>query len=82
MATANQDIEIFVSDQGMGIAAEDRDQIFERFYRAGKDRVGTISGFGIGLYLCREIVELHHGHIAVENNSAGGTTFKVWLPAQ
>ena len=81
LATANQDIEIFVSDQGMGIAAEDRDQIFERFYRAGKDRVGTISGFGIGLYLCREIVELHHGHIAVENNSAGGTTFKVRLPA-
>jgi len=82
LATANQDIEIFVSDQGMGIAEEDRDQIFERFYRAGKDRVGTISGFGIGLYLCREIVELHHGHIAVENNSAGGTTFKVRLPAQ
>ena len=81
LATANQDIEIFVSDQGMGIAEEDRDQIFERFYRAGKDRVGTISGFGIGLYLCREIVELHQGHIAVENNSAGGTTFKVRLPA-
>ncbi|MNK17444.1 Sensor histidine kinase YycG [compost metagenome] len=82
LATANQDIEIFVSDQGMGIAEEDRDQIFERFYRAGKDRVGTISGFGIGLYLCREIVELHNGHIAVENNSAGGTIFKVRLPAQ
>ncbi|MGJ1483248.1 ATP-binding protein [Sphingobacterium multivorum] len=47
-----------------------------------KDRVGTISGFGIGLYLCREIVELHNGHIAVESNSAGGTTFRVRLPAQ
>jgi len=82
LPTANMDIEIFVSDQGMGIAEEDRDQIFERFYRAGKDRVGTISGFGIGLYLCREIVELHQGHIAVESNSAGGTTFKVRLPAQ
>ena len=82
LPTANQDVEIFVSDEGMGIAEEDRDQIFERFYRAGKDRVGTISGFGIGLYLCREIVELHNGHIAVESNSAGGTTFKVRLPAQ
>uniref|UniRef100_UPI0031D89A8C PAS domain-containing sensor histidine kinase n=1 Tax=Sphingobacterium sp. TaxID=341027 RepID=UPI0031D89A8C len=82
LTTENKDIEIFVSDQGMGIAEEDRDQIFERFYRAGKDRVGTISGFGIGLYLCREIVELHNGHIAVESNSAGGTTFKVRLPAQ
>ncbi|WP_313419344.1 PAS domain-containing sensor histidine kinase [Sphingobacterium multivorum] len=82
LPTVNQDIEIFVSDQGMGIAEEDRDQIFERFYRAGKDKVGTISGFGIGLYLCREIVELHNGHIAVESNSAGGTTFKVRLPAQ
>ncbi|WP_333862840.1 PAS domain-containing sensor histidine kinase [Sphingobacterium sp.] len=82
LPTANKDIEIFVSDQGMGIAEEDRDQIFERFYRAGKDRVGTISGFGIGLYLCREIVELHQGHIAVESNAAGGTTFKVRLPAQ
>ncbi len=80
--TDNKDIEIFVSDEGMGIAEEDRDQIFERFYRAGKDRVGTISGFGIGLYLCREIVELHNGHIAVESNSAGGTTFRVRLPAQ
>lgn len=82
LPTANQEVEIFVSDEGMGIAEEDRDQIFERFYRAGKDRVGTISGFGIGLYLCREIVELHNGHIAVESNSAGGTTFKVQLPAQ
>ncbi|MGJ1241554.1 PAS domain-containing sensor histidine kinase [Sphingobacterium siyangense] len=82
LPTANQDVEIFVSDQGMGIAEEDRDQIFERFYRAGKDKVGTISGFGIGLYLCREIVELHNGHITVESNSAGGTTFKVRLPAQ
>ncbi|WP_333802778.1 sensor histidine kinase, partial [Sphingobacterium multivorum] len=79
---ANNVIEIFVSDQGMGIAEEDRDKIFDRFYRAGKDRVGTISGFGIGLYLCREIVELHNGQIAVESNSAGGTTFKVRLPAQ
>lgn len=82
LPTANQDVEIFVSDEGMGIAEEDRDQIFERFYRAGKDKVGTISGFGIGLYLCREIVELHNGHITVESNSAGGTTFKVRLPAQ
>lgn len=81
LPAANNGVEIFVSDQGMGIAEEERDQIFERFYRAGKNKVGTISGFGIGLYLCREIVELHNGHITVETNSTGGTTFKVRLPA-
>ncbi|MCJ8155663.1 ATP-binding protein [Chryseobacterium sp. SSA4.19] len=79
-ATENKTVEIFVIDQGMGIAEEDRDQIFDRYYRADKNRVGSISGFGIGLYLCREIVEIHNGHISVKSNTEGGSTFKVLLP--
>ncbi|MCX2496033.1 ATP-binding protein [Pedobacter sp. PF22-3] len=80
-AAEDNTVEISVSDKGMGIAAEDRERIFERYYRAEKGQKGIISGFGIGLYFCREIIELHDGHISVESNMGTGSIFKVQLPA-
>lgn len=73
-------VEIRVSNEGMGISLEDQQQIFERYYRVDSNKIGSIAGFGIGLYLCKEIVELHEGRITVESNEQKGTTFSFLLP--
>ncbi|MCP3138216.1 ATP-binding protein [Pyxidicoccus xibeiensis] len=67
-----------VQDQGPGIAPKDRERIFQVFERAVR---GTnISGFGLGLYVTRQIVQAHGGTIQVEDTPGGGTTFVVELP--
>lgn len=73
-------VEIRVSDEGMGISLDDQQHIFERYFRVKSNKMGSIAGFGIGLYLCREIVELHGGKITVESNGDKGTTFRFMLP--
>lgn len=72
---------IWVKDQGCGIAARDLTHIFERFYRGSKHDP-SISGFGIGLFLAKEIVEAHGGHIWVESTLGQGSTFFVRLPLE
>jgi PAS domain S-box-containing protein len=74
-----QEVLIRVKDQGIGIAADDLPHIFQRFYRASTlDR--SISGFGIGLYLTKELVQGHGGRIWVETTKGQGSTFFVALP--
>jgi len=70
---------IWVKDQGRGIAACDLAHIFERFYRGGQQDP-SISGFGIGLFLAKEIVEGHGGHIWAESTPEQGSTFFIRLP--
>ncbi len=65
-----------VRDTGPGVAEEDREHIFEPFYR------GDRSGLGLGLAIAKSIVELHHGRIWVESGIGQGSTFCVALPAQ
>jgi PAS domain S-box-containing protein len=74
-----QEVLIWVKDQGMGIDARDLPYIFERFYRA-KAMDASISGFGIGLYLTKELVQAHGGRIWVESTPGKGSTFFVVLP--
>lgn len=69
-----------VSDQGMGISAEDLPRIFEKFYRTKSVQNGEASGSGIGLYLAKYFVELHGGHISVESELGKGSTFTVEIP--
>jgi excisionase family DNA binding protein len=71
-------IEISVRDHGLGIAADKRAQIFERFYQA--HAAGYRSGLGLGLYISRQIVEQHGGRIRAEFPRGGGTRFVVRLP--
>jgi signal transduction histidine kinase len=81
VATAPGDLLcLAVADRGRGIAPEDRGRVFDRFYRArAEDHLG---GLGIGLYVSRQIVELHGGHIEADALPEGGTRFVVRLPLQ
>jgi two-component system, OmpR family, sensor histidine kinase VicK len=67
-----------VADEGMGIPGEAQARLFESFYRAGNS--GYQSGFGLGLYIVREIVQRHGGWVEVESTERRGTTFRVRLP--
>jgi signal transduction histidine kinase len=70
---------VTVADDGRGIAAEDREHIFERFYRGGRAVDGQVPGSGLGLYLCRRIVEAHGGWIRLDATTRG-TSISLGLP--
>jgi two-component system sensor histidine kinase VicK len=76
----DQQVQVAVSDEGPGIPANDLDQIFERYYRTEAASESLIAGFGIGLYLCSEIIEHHNGKIWVESEEGVGATFYFTLP--
>ncbi|MEI6181509.1 MAG: HAMP domain-containing sensor histidine kinase, partial [Chloroflexales bacterium] len=71
---------VTVTDQGIGIPADSRAELFRRFYRAANAEALGISGMGIGLFVVNEIVELHGGRIDVTSTEGKGSTFTVWLP--
>ncbi|WP_256009877.1 ATP-binding protein [Desertivirga xinjiangensis] len=72
--------EIKIKDEGIGIKPEYIDKIFKRFYRIEEQKNKHISGFGIGLYLCAEIIKLHKGSINVCSEEGKGSTFIFSLP--
>ncbi len=74
-----QNVALVVSDTGIGIPRERLDSIFERFYSYASAVRGEVKGSGIGLSLCKEIVELHHGTIEVDSKVGVGTTFTTRL---
>lgn len=69
---------ISIIDEGIGIKPEHQQKLFDRYYRVESD--STIAGFGIGLYLCAEIVNRHHGKIWVESTFGKGSTFSFSIP--
>lgn len=69
-----------VSDNGIGIAEEEINHIFDRFYQVNTMHHADIKGTGIGLSLTKELVELHKGYIRVESDLNAGSVFKVYLP--
>jgi two-component system sensor histidine kinase VicK len=71
---------VSVKDEGMGIRLEDQEKLFERFYRVERQDNNSIAGFGIGLYICKEIIERHQGQIGVESTPGKGSTFWFTLP--
>jgi len=73
---------IGIKDQGMGIAQEHQDKIFERFYRVAESRIQMLPGLGIGLYLSRMIVKYHGGDMWVKSLPGKGSTFFFSLPLQ
>jgi heavy metal sensor kinase len=73
-------VKIIVSDTGIGIAKEDQERIFNRFFRVDKARSREQGGSGLGLSICKWIVEAHQGEIGVESELAKGSSFIVRLP--
>jgi PAS domain S-box-containing protein len=74
------ELELVVSDEGIGIADDDLPHVFETFYRASN--VGGIAGTGLGLAIVRQCVRLHGGNVRVESRLGAGTRFVVTLPAR
>ena len=70
-----------VSDTGIGIPEEERERLFQRFFRSQTALERQIQGTGLGLYISKAIVESHGGRIGVRGGETGGTTFYVELPA-
>lgn len=76
----DKNINISIRDHGKGIPFDDQERIFERYYRVKEISTGGTAGLGIGLYLCKEIVELHDGTISVESVQNEGSAFSFCLP--
>ena len=75
-------VKFAVADTGIGIAPEDQEKIFDRFYRVDKARSREMGGNGLGLAIAQEIVNLHKGSIRIESALGKGTTFIVELRAR
>ncbi|PFA70346.1 two-component sensor histidine kinase [Bacillus sp. AFS015802] len=73
-------VECSVTDQGKGVPLDEQSSIFERFYRVEKSRNKAGGGSGLGLSICKEIIELHGGEIGVESDGHSGSTFWFRLP--
>ncbi len=71
-------VAVSVADRGPGLLAGDEDRVFDKFYRG--PQVGTRGGVGLGLTVCRGMVEAHGGHIVAENRPGGGVVFRFTLP--
>ncbi len=75
-------LRLSVSDTGLGVPADLRDKIFDRFYQVDDSNTRTYEGTGIGLALIKELVELHGGTIALDSEEQRGTSFTLTLPLQ
>ena len=71
-------VTVRVKDEGIGLSTEHQKKIFSRFYRA--EGTANIAGLGLGLYLTKEIIDRHHGQIAVKSEPGKGSTFFFTLP--
>lgn len=80
LKSQNEIIEIKITDTGIGIPEENLPHIFDRFYRVEKARTGSDKGSGLGLSLCKWIVEAHNGKIHIESTIMKGTTVTISLP--
>lgn len=76
----NDSVEIVVSDEGAGISAEELPYLFDRFSRVSKESQTGIKSTGLGLSICKSIVELHDGTIQAKSKVGVGTSFHVMIP--
>lgn len=72
-------VNVDIRDEGPGIAEKYLERIFDRFFRI-PDQSTTIHGSGLGLFICRQIIQAHHGEISISSKIGEGTTFHIFLP--
>ena len=75
-----KEVSVSVSDEGIGIPAEHQRKVFERFYRVANPKRGHRAGNGLGLSICRGIIEAHGGRIWVKSEPEKGAKFSFSLP--
>jgi signal transduction histidine kinase len=80
--TTSDEVIVSVSDEGIGVAEKDRDRLFERFSRLDSRLVRQMKGTGLGLFICKSIVEAHGGRIWAEPVSGSGSRFSFSLPRE
>uniref|UniRef100_UPI0028A27E48 envelope stress sensor histidine kinase HitS n=1 Tax=Bacillus luti TaxID=2026191 RepID=UPI0028A27E48 len=73
-------VEVRIRDSGIGISEEQKQHIFERFYKADSSRNRTYGGSGLGLAIVKKVLDLHQGEIKVESEEGSGTEFIVCIP--
>lgn len=73
-------VQCYVKDTGPGIPAADVPHLFQKFYRVDNSATRTIGGTGLGLFICRKIIELYNGRIWVESDLGKGSSFYINLP--
>jgi PAS domain S-box-containing protein len=80
LGAANGECVIEVRDHGLGIPGGERERIFEKFYRLDPEQTQGVGGSGLGLYICRELVERMSGRLTVDSEPGKGSRFSVTLP--
>jgi PAS domain S-box-containing protein len=73
-------VQAYIRDTGHGIPSEDIPHLFQKFYRVDNSATRTIGGTGLGLFICRKIIEMYNGRIWVESTVGQGSTFYINLP--
>ncbi|MHC5113190.1 MAG: sensor histidine kinase [Planctomycetota bacterium] len=76
----DEGLTVKIADTGIGLADEEQEKIFDKFYRAKDDRVAGITGTGLGLALARDVIRLHGGDITVSSEVDQGSTFVLTVP--
>ena len=80
MRTNNNYFLINIADTGIGLKPEEKDNLFQEFFRAKNENTRNISGTGLGLTIVKRIIESYHGKITVDSTYGEGTIFKIQLP--
>jgi signal transduction histidine kinase len=73
-------VQVQIKDSGIGIAEEDIPHLFQKFYRVDNSMTRTVGGTGLGLFICKKIIELYNGRIWVDSRAGQGSTFFINLP--
>jgi signal transduction histidine kinase len=80
LTNTSDSIVVQFKDSGIGLALEQMQRIYDRFYRADPSRSKAVEGTGLGLSIVQSIVQMHQGKIVVDSGKDSGTTFTVNLP--
>jgi len=82
LGRGDDELLITVTDRGIGIALDEQERIFEKFYRVSSGLVHDVKGSGLGLAIVKHIVEAHHGRVTVDSEPGRGSSFTIHLPIE